>query len=117
MWERLRALRSRWRMLRKPAPEFALVVIDLACLVTGAASLAALCDRSTIQAGCWAAFGVAVTLFGGSLWQYDDEQQALIEKVLRVENNPVTRSVTHGRISVLILLLGLAMIGAATRAG
>jgi hypothetical protein len=103
-------------MMTKPSSILALVVIDSAVVVTGVASAVAPLFGGPVQAGTWAAFGGTILLFWASLWEYDDEQQALIEKVLKIDKNVVTRHFTHdARTTTLILVAGLAMIGAASQ--
>lgn len=105
-------------MLRKPSPRLALVVIDYALLLTGAASSAAsVFGDPAAQAASCAAFGGSVLLFWASLWDYGAEQQALIEKSLRIKDNAVTRYVTHdARVATLILVAGMGLLGAALKA-
>lgn len=102
--------------MTKPSSVLALVVIDSAVALTGVTSAIAPLFSGPVQAGIWAAFGGTILLFWASLWEYDDEQQALIEKVLNIDENVITRHLTHdARTTTLILVAGLAMVGAASQ--
>jgi hypothetical protein len=101
-------------MAEKPEPRFALTVIDLALAGAGAASVVAgLTGSAASRAACLATFGAALLMFAGSLIQYGEEQQRLIDDFLHVDENPVTNLIRGPGAGRLLMILGLLMIGTA----